>query len=704
MQTELLRFHSLEIAQKVPRDRCPTRDVRCLVEGYAADGVQIVVTGALGPERTLRYGVYETWTGSRAFEGSMRIAGITTATLEREIDQIARRIVQRGGLLDQRPGAPNAADTSPAPRVLLPARMSGTLVPILVAATILVFAAPILLVLALVGSRELGRRATPRSWKWSAIVAVALSAFWMAAALVDTHALVAHLSPRAAAIGTLSWPIAAGILWGALVLTLGMWILAPLQGLERVRDDALWPILRAWLGLALLRAAALFAMYAPVFELTRRACALAALPDRLTWAIALPSAGLLLHFWLLSLVDNLSAYLDVALVLGPATTRNSWHATIKRYLRGYVRRNVISLDAGLLDRALFLPSARPGVACYGGGFATPRIVVGEKAVETALGELPDEEEFPDRTANPEELPLGLVLPATGGAEANVEARAEAFRHRVSISPPRKRAYMPRLVGQNATLLGWVLPQSIAEGIPLISDTEEDFGVVKRLLSEHYAAFQLLSHDDEVDDTDPTQKDFLFGPLLRALGIISRHDVLFATVGLTLDVVASRRRWFSYFARLPLGLYERLLAAPATKVADAYVALNGAVHNLIQYLCFARGTDEELLTARANAPRLNEASRKMIKELDVSKPTAEERDVLRTTARDRVAWLARIFLGPIGRRRFRWLRVLGGVALGGVAAALLLRSVQEAVAYHPIYVQRMSGAPSPPPPTERENAR
>ncbi len=95
----------------------------------------------------------------------------------------------------------------------------------------------------------------------------------------------------------------------------------------------------------------------------------------MTWALAIPSAGLLLLFWLLSLVDNLSAYLDVKLVAGSATERSSWHATIKRYFRGYVRRGAIGLDARLLDRALFLPSTRAGVACYGGaGSSWPRIV------------------------------------------------------------------------------------------------------------------------------------------------------------------------------------------------------------------------------------------------------------------------------------------------------------------------------------------
>src|SRR5207249_2666527 len=107
-----------------------------------------------------------------------------------------------------------------------------------------------------------------------------------------------------------------------------------------------------------------------------------------------------------------SLYLDTKLVTGLPTEREPWHKTVKRYFRGYVRRNGVEVDERMLARTLFLPSARADVTCYGGGFARPRILVGEKPREIALGELPDEEEFPDRTVNPEELPAGIVAPST----------------------------------------------------------------------------------------------------------------------------------------------------------------------------------------------------------------------------------------------------------------------------------------------------
>jgi hypothetical protein len=246
----------------------------------------------------------------------------------------------------------------------------------------------------------------------------------------------------------------------------------------------------------------------------------------------------------------------------------------------------------------------------------------------------------------------------------------------------------------------------AEGIPLISDTEEDFGVVKRLLSEHYAAFQGISDDDEVDDSDPTQNDFLFGALLRELGVVARHDVLFSTLRWSICVFWSGPGWVARFFRLPIALYDRLLSAPAENVADAYAALNTGLHPLVQYLSFLAGVDEKLLTARANMPRLITTSRAMLAELDREVPGQEGLAAFRMTTRDRVAWLTRIFHASLAPRRIRWVRVLGGVVLAAVAAFFVVRSVSDAVSYHPTYVERMksqslqSGVKA----TERESSR
>jgi hypothetical protein len=266
------------------------------------------------------------------------------------------------------------------------------------------------------------------------------------------------------------------------------------------------------------------------------------------------------------------------------------------------------------------------------------------------------------------------------------ARAEERRRQLTLAPARRHAHMPRLLGQNATLLGWVLPQPAPRGIPLISDTQEDFGVVKRLLSEHYSAF--AADDDEVDDTDPRQKDFLFGALLRQIGVVARHDVYFATIALSWDDVSSRAGWFSHVLRTPLTLYEWFIAGPAARVADAYAALNSGLHHLVQYLCFLRGTGETLLTARADLPRLAGTSRIMVTEVQRSEPSVRERQAFNATPRDRVVWLASIFHGQLFPGRLRWGRMIVALAVAALAGVLTAQSISQAVAYHPIYVERM----------------
>jgi hypothetical protein len=674
-----MRFQTIELAERLDPQRCPDRGARCLVEQYRKDGVHIVVLGRV-EKKKLAFDVYETWTGQRSFDGAIAVADVNSATLRRHIGDIVRPIVQHGGLADDRPKSvtPSAPvpDKRVAPKITIAPQRSN-LVLLLLAAAIVLVASPILLALILVG-RDLGKRERPASWKWSALLLVVLSMMPVAVSIFDVSGFLVRLAAPAMTTDDLIPPTLAGMLWGAFLLAVGVWLFAPIHGMQHIRHDALWPLMRSWITLTLLRSIALFFLYAPILFLVWKACKDVALPESVTTAFLLPLAGLLAHFCLLSLVDNLSVYLDTKLVTGVASARNPWHATIKRYFRGYIRRNGVNLEEKAFERTLFLPSARADVISYGGGFAQPRVLVGDVPRETALGELPDEEEFPDRTVNMEELPTGfLVASMRERDDLGQYARAEDRRRGLTLAAPRPRQPMPRLVGENATLLGWVIAQSKEEGLPLISDTEDDFGIVKRLLSEHYAAFE-WNIDGEVDDTDPTQKDFLFGAILREMGVILRHDTLFSTLRWTIEVASQRVGFIHRFVvRPPLALYERFLAWPAARIGDAFAALNGAFHHLVQHLCLENGTDGALLTARANEPQLVKASHEML-----SRPEAEDDD--------RIQWLARYFHAALApQTRVRWLRVAFGLALAAIAGVLLVRSAREAVEYHPKYVERMS---------------
>jgi hypothetical protein len=273
-------------------------------------------------------------------------------------------------------------------------------------------------------------------------------------------------------------------------------------------------------------------------------------------------------------------------------------------------------------------------------------------------------------------------------EARRQATAERVRRRRTVAPPRPRAAAPRVLGESATLLGWVLPQPGEDGIPLIANTSEDYDVVKRLLTQHYAAFERNSDDDEVDDTDPTQKDFLFGALLREMGTLARRDTFVATLWYSLALAWPRTSWlYRLFIRPANALYHQFLSGPAARVADAYAALNHGLYHLMQYLCFLRGEDETRLTARASVPRLVETSRGMLERIG-ERPHDDEHGLLAAHARNRLLWLSPFFHAPLASRRNRAMRLVGGVTLAVILAILAVTAVRDAVDYHPTYLDRV----------------
>src|SRR5262249_43159497 len=99
---ELSRFNGLTLAEKLDPTRCPRRERRCLTDEYGRRGVNVIVLGQVG-RRALDYQVLETWSGTRAADGSLAIASVTSASLRRHLGELVRPIVQHGGLLDEQP-------------------------------------------------------------------------------------------------------------------------------------------------------------------------------------------------------------------------------------------------------------------------------------------------------------------------------------------------------------------------------------------------------------------------------------------------------------------------------------------------------------------------------------------------------------------------------------------------------------------------
>jgi hypothetical protein len=696
---DLAAFHRITLLDKrdARADNCPGREVDCLLDAYRDAGAEIVMLGRLAGNR-LDYETYENWTGTLVSTGTYRRKpGTSLARLRQETLRAMGPFFASGGLLEQRRFLLAGPRGSPAGRALI----GGTTD---LGARLALFLLILLLVLPyaatrLVAGREAFRQMRGASWRWTGVLLLAASALLVAVSIPGLAAFW-RATPAAEWLGRrggLVVAVAGGLSWGWLTLLLFRIVLPRLHGIERIRHGNLGFLLEAWLYSTVLRTVPVAAVAVPLgWGVVAAGNALGTDP-RLLWTLILPLAGLLAAFLLVSLVDNLSLLLDRLLVDGPASTENPWHPAIKRYFLGYLRRSGIQIEQRLLDRALFLPGDTSGVVIYGGALSPPRILVDPALLDIALGQVEEDTEPPPRPVELDDWTAGTLLPSEEPSEAKVEQRARQRRvarrlekkRRRQKKPLLRRYARPRLIGQNETLLGTIAPLPVDETVPLIADDREDFGVVRELLTDHYAAFERSSYEEEYDDTDPTQKDFLFGALLRAMGDVQRRDAPLSTLVLTATAALERspsllRRAGRFFGDLAARLTSRYPAM----LADAHAALNLGRDALIQYLYLLATADESLLTARADVPTLHRTSSEILKRIAAGEPDRQDRQRLRATVRNRLVWLSRFFYTPIPEERGRALRYAAMSVIAALIAAVVSWEIALAIDYAPVYAKRM----------------
>jgi hypothetical protein len=188
--------------------------------------------------------------------------------------------------------------------------------------------------------------------------------------------------------------------------------------------------------------------------------------------------------------------------------------------------------------------------------------------------------------------------------------------------------------------------------------------------------------------------FLFGALLREMGLSASRDTLLSTLRLSVALAGPKASGLRRgLIAATVHVYDRFLSGPAARVADAQAALNQGLHQLIQYLAFLRGGADVWLTVRANAPRLIQTSKELLEHMDRAAIPTVERQLLSATPRNRLLWLSQLFHAPLGRRRDRGLRIAAALTLALVAGVALFVAVRDAVDYHPIYLERTQGAAS-----------
>ena len=655
-------------------------DRRCRLRVYQQSHIDIVFFGGV-TDSEIHYELYQTWTPARLATGTIAIGRTQSAIgLKHETRDAFHPVLKHGGLLDQRPHtyagrtrtSPGATGTpsSPGGTAVGPDRAvdpgaTGTALWAAVALLVLVLVLPFGVLVA--RGSSVRRVAGLRSARWTAMLLAGLA---IAGTVVHSLALGSFDDLVAGSPWVLAG--AGGLAWGALAITTARRILPPLDGLARVAPYDVRRIIRTWCLVVVQRLVGLAVVVAVLVALSARISGALAIPGPWRALLILPATWWLARLWLASWVECLAIVLDDRLVDGAASPANPWPREIADYLLGYVRRTGWDVDRELLSRIVLLPGRNvDGIATYGGGATHARIVIDQALLELAMGPLDEPEPDADPDDRPDDQPAqwpdwtaAMVMPGAGDQPRRT-ASAVAYHGR-RMPRAASRVVVRKPLGQAATLLGYVVAAP-GELVPLISDNPQDLAVVRELLSEHYP-WNAPDPDDEFDPTDPTDKDLLFGALVRELGVIQRGDCRWQTIKLALG-----RR----VARLGSGGHARL--------ADAYAALNFARDHLVQYLYYRWSGATDLLTARARPEQLHATATRIVERLrepPVASPPGPR------AIRRRLTWLSSFFAAPIVDRRDRWVRRL--VAAGAIAAALAGAGilVQRAIDYHAIYAARI----------------
>jgi len=654
-------------AKPVPPPACAVADLECTIAGYRAAGVDLAVTGALSPGR-LRYRILLTWPTASppVVRGSTSTIGVGRAGLTAAMHEVLRPILRPGGPVDHMTSGP----TGETPATLPVPGARGT-----AAAGVLLALALLLLALLVPGARAAGLPRL-RALRPTLVAAVGLVA--AAVALVAAAPWIAG--------SAWSVYVAGGLAWGWFAAVTLPHLFPPLGGLERVEHGDLFRLLRAWTVLSLQRIVELTLFYVPFVLILWGACAAFDVPAAIAIGVVAPLWGLVIRLAVRVLVEAAALRLDGELVTGQASADDPWHVAVRAYVLGYVKRAGWPADDDLLDDILFLPGEGDDIILYGGGLTRARIVIARPLLERALAP----QDRPHDYAAPRvsklhwtEWNAGLVVPIE--VDAKIATREDRQPREGALDEGESEHLA---LGEPRTLAGIVEPRPLDP-------------------RDHHRPWEdpaWLDYDagEEYDGTDPSDKDFLFGAIVRELGRIQRHEDRAATLGLV------ARRWL---ARRP-GLaraFERVagpLRAVFTRypafIGDAFAALNFARHHLIQDLARRAWHREELLTARALAPQLERRSGEILAGLDADQ-TREPRSA-GATPRRRLVWMGAMAHRPV--RDARSLRRRRIAMAGVVATALvaLIAGVIQAVVYHPTYVERMaqerqrvneSRAPAPP---------
>jgi hypothetical protein len=366
----------------------------------------------------------------------------------------------------------------------------------------------------------------------------------------------------AASLSSTLWLGLGGLAWGTFVVTTMPIVFPPIIGFGRIEQGELGRVLAAWVAAVGRRAVLVSLLYVPVAVVAWW------FGDLVIVALAL----LVVRMTVRGVIAVVAIELDTRLI--DHTANAGWAAATRAYVAGYVQRSRLDVDRDLLSRVQLVPGTGDEVVAYGGGLAASRIVIPLRMLELALAPWgrPHDYAAPRvSTLHWTEWNAGLLMP-TEIDDDRVPTAAQREPKPFTAEGEADR----EVLGEPPTLAGTVEPAALDPQSTAYRPHDDPMWL------------EWDSGDDD-DGTDAGDRDFLFGAIMYALAAIQRHDDRLATFALAWPRLRRRE--------------------PA--IGDYHTALAGARHHLVQYLGFRKWQREDLLTARAFAPELEAATRRVV---------------------------------------------------------------------------------------------
>jgi hypothetical protein len=493
-----------------------------------------------------------------------------------------------------------------------------------------------------------------------------------------------------------------GCLWAIVLYRVGRFCLGGFHGIQKIDHASLFVYLRAMSEVVLTKVfISLPIMILPLW-ISYNLLLKTNLVSLSSFIMVISPVVLTVMLFLVFIVNKLlTRHLDSVYLIKYNPRQND---KIQFYLRTYIQRMGLDVPEYILESLDFQVAPYIDNEIMYGGFGQKiRIILPSWIVDSALGYIA---RF-DTVAKQEQQtwyssqrwPMSLLQTKSSIFPSYLNQKTEdrksddafdSFQNDFSVQyiSEEDMARDPE-ISKSSGVWGFVLPHKEKDSIPLISDNYKDLEAVEQLMSEHHIFYEKPKVEEVYDDSNPNQKEFLFGLLLQILGRVHRHETILNTFSLA----ASRLKYyipdilllpFDYFKKF----YDKNFSIFWAFIDDSYVALNNCGPHLVQYLYFLNTRRVDLLTSRADGGQLILRSNEILRWMAQQAPSKLDLQKNRATLRNRLLSIGSFFHYKFKpnqpKRRLPWKRSLAVFTVFFYFGLQAFYSIQ----FNQVYLKRM----------------